>query len=57
MGLFVLVRLSSDVEILYAAADTRRLNSNKSETALFRGEELFSALHHSGEVTVNILYS
>ncbi|XP_024136655.1 netrin-4 [Oryzias melastigma] len=37
----------SDVEILYAAADTRRQNSNKSETALFRGEELFSALHHS----------
>ncbi|XP_041851896.1 netrin-4-like [Melanotaenia boesemani] len=37
----------SDVEVLYAAAGHMGYSSNNSETALFRVEELFSALHHS----------
>ncbi|XP_029952333.1 netrin-4-like isoform X1 [Salarias fasciatus] len=37
----------SDVEVFYTAAGHTGHSSNKSETALFRVEELFSALHHS----------
>ncbi|KAM6937894.1 netrin-4-like [Xenentodon cancila] len=38
----------SDTEVLYAAGDhAGRSSSDNSETALFRVEELFSALHHS----------
>uniref|UniRef100_A0A3Q2P400 Netrin 4 n=1 Tax=Fundulus heteroclitus TaxID=8078 RepID=A0A3Q2P400_FUNHE len=37
----------SDVEVLYAAAGNPGNGSDNSETALFRVEELFSALHHS----------
>lgn len=43
------LRHSSDVDILHAAAGHARLSSNGSDGALFRAEELFSALHHSGE--------
>ncbi|XP_028440277.1 netrin-4 isoform X2 [Perca flavescens] len=37
----------SDVEVFYTAAGHMGHSSNNSETALFRAEELFSALHHS----------
>ncbi|CAK6961639.1 netrin-4-like [Scomber scombrus] len=37
----------SDVEVFYTATGHMGHSSNNSETALFRVEELFSALHHS----------
>lgn len=46
------LRHSSDVEVFYTATGHMGHSSNNSETALFRVEELFSALHHSGESQV-----
>lgn len=50
--LVLLLRHSSDVEVFYTATGHMGHSSNNSETALFRLEELFSALHHSGESQV-----
>lgn len=49
---FLPLRHSSDVEVFYTATGHMGHSSNNSEAALFRVEELFSALHHSGESQV-----
>lgn len=48
----------SDAGVFHAAAGQARLLSNASHGLLFRAEELFSALHHSGEsqVTSHSIY-
>lgn len=51
-GLVSPLRNSSDVDIFDTAPGHMGHSSNNSETALFRVEELFSALHHSGESRV-----
>lgn len=56
---FLPLRRSSDVGVVHAAAaGLARLRSNASDGLLFRAEELFSALHHSGEsqVTSHSIY-
>lgn len=49
------LRHSSDVNIFHAATGHAGLSSNGSGGVLFRAEELFSALHHSGESQVTSL--